>query len=240
MSAMKTVIAASALVGAADAFVASGAAPQHGAPVAMRGATQVAAQTDSTGSAAYPTLAVAAAGLTALGSFAGSTKTRNAKRATVACNFDKGSQIGAMDPVGFFDPLDFCKDEATFKDLRGKELKHGRLAMMGAVGMLVQSLVQLPGMEGVPKDVSAAWTGNGATGLLVTFGIIGALEAAVFVQDESKEPGNFGNPLPLVGNDYSDEMRSKELNNGRIAMFSAIGQIFAGLYTGKAGLEQFN
>merc|ERR1712071_380873 len=70
--------------------------------------------------------------------------------------------------------------------------------------------------------------------------IIGALEATVFVQDEKKEPGNFGNPLPLVGNDYSDEMRSKELNNGRIAMFSAIGQIFAGLLTGKAGLEQFN
>merc|ERR1711903_168971 len=76
-------------------------------------------------------------------------------------------------------------------------------------GMLVQSLVQLPGMEGVPKDVSAAWTGNGATGLLITFAIIGALEATVFVQDEKKEPGNFGNPLPLVGDDYSDEMRSR-------------------------------
>merc|ERR1711998_82374 len=84
---------------------------------------------------------------------------------------------------------------------------------MGAVGMLVQSLVQLPGMEGVPKDVSAAWTGNGATGMAITVAIIAFLEASVFVQDEKKEPGNFGNPLPLVGDDYSDEMRSKELNN---------------------------
>ena len=54
-----------------------------------------------------------------------------------------------------------------------------------------------------------------------------------------EEPGNFGNPLPLVGDDYSDEMRSRELNNGRIAMFAAIGQIAAGLYTGKSGIEQF-
>merc|ERR1711862_770251 len=113
-------------------------------------------------------------------------------------------------------------------DLRAKELKHGRAAMMGALGMLVQSLVQLPGMEDVPKDVSAAWTGNGATGMAITVAIIGFLEAAVFVQDDKKEPGNFGNPVPMVGDDYSDEMRSKELNNGRIAMFAAIGQIFAG------------
>ena len=73
----------------------------------------------------------------------------------------------------------------------------------------------------------------------MTIAIIAVLEATVFVQDESKEPGNFGNPLPLVGDDYSDEMRARELNNGRIAMFAAIGQIAAGLYTGKSGIEQF-
>jgi hypothetical protein len=239
MSVMKNVIATSFLVGAADAFVASGAVEQHGAPIALRGAALAAAQTESTNSA-YSRLAVAAAGLTALGSFAGNTKTRSFKRAAVACNFNKmQNQIGAMEPVGFFDPLDLCTEE-NFKDYRAKELKHGRLAMMGAVGLLVQSLVQLPGMEGVPKDVSAAWTGNGQTGFIITIGLIAFLEATVFVQDEKKEPGNFGNPLPLVGNDYSEEMRCRELNNGRIAMFAAIGQIVAGLYTGKAGLEQLS
>ena len=113
-----------------------------------------------------------------------------------------------------------------------------RLAMMGALGMLTQSLVQLPGFEGVPKDVTAATVGNGQVGFLLVIGIIAVLEAAVFVQDDSKEPGNFGNPLPWF-DDYSDEMRAREINNGRIAMFAAIGQISAGLYTGKAGLEQF-
>ncbi len=64
--------------------------------------------------------------------------------------------------------------------------------------MLTQSLVQLPGFEGVPKDVIAATVGNGQTGFLLVIGVIAVLEAAVFVQDDSKEPGNFdfGNPLP--------------------------------------------
>ncbi|CAJ1435313.1 unnamed protein product, partial [Effrenium voratum] len=146
------------------------------------------------------------------------------RKAKVVCNFSKESQIGAMEPLGFFDPAGFCTDEAAFKDLRAKEIKHGRLAMMGALGMLTQSLVTLPGMEGVPKDVTACTVGNGQVGFLLTIGIIAVLEATVFVQDESKEPGNFGNPVPWF-DDYSDEMRARELNNGRIAMFSAIGQI---------------
>jgi len=130
------------------------------------------------------------------------------------------------------------EDEASFKDYRAKELKHGRLAMMGALGMLTQSIVQVPGMEGVPKSVNAIFVGNGMVGGIAVLALIGGLEALVFVQDEQKEPGNFGNPLPWWS-DYSDEMRARELNNGRIAMFAAIGQIAAGLYTGKDALEQF-
>merc|ERR1712061_786452 len=117
------------------------------------------------------------------------------------------------------------------------ELKHGRAAMMGAVGMLTQSLVQVPGMEGVPKSVNAILVGNGMVGGIAVFALIGVLESAVFVQDENKEPGNFGNPVPWF-DDYSDEMRARELNNGRIAMFAAIGQIAAGLYTGKDAMER--
>merc|ERR1711941_160978 len=171
-----------------------------------------------------------------MGSLAGTVAA--GKRTRVVCNFSKETQIGAQEPLGFFDPAGFCTDEATFKDLRAKEIKHGRLAMMGALGMLTQSVVQLPGMEGVPKDVTACTVGNGQVGFLATLAIIAGLEAAVFVQDPNKEPGNFGNPLPWF-DDYSDEMRAKELNNGRIAMFSAIGIIAASLLTGKSAIEQF-
>merc|ERR1712226_1545472 len=111
---------------------------------------------------------------------------RNAanKRADgVVCNFSKEDQLGAQAPLGFFDPLDFCKDEETFKDLRAKELKHGRLAMMAALGMLTQSLVQVPGMEGVPKGATACLAGNGHVGFIAILAVIAALEVGVFVQD---------------------------------------------------------
>merc|ERR1712190_531019 len=124
-------------------------------------------------------------------------------------------------------------------DLRAKELKHGRLAMMGAVGMLTQSIVQVPGMDGVPKNMSAITSGNGLIGGAAIFAIIGLLEAVVFVQDPKKEPGNFGNLFPLVGDDYSMEMRAKELNNGRMAMGSAATIILVSLFTGKSAIHQF-
>jgi hypothetical protein len=240
MPSSKSLVAAGLLFGAAgvDAFATPGAAPQHAEQAVLRGA-QTRVQSDVTGTSAYPTMAVAAAGIAALGGFVGTKRATESKRAAgVVRNFNKESQIGAQAPLGFFDPAGFTKDEASFKDLRAKEIKHGRLAMMGALGMLTQSLVQVPGMEGVPKDVTACLVGNGQVGFFATLALIGVLEAAVFVQDESKEPGNFGNPLPWF-DDYSDEMRARELNNGRIAMFAAIGQIAAGLYTGKAAMEQF-
>lgn len=188
-----------------------------------------------------PSAVLAAAGVAALGALSAGRRggpERASRASQVTCNFSKETQIGAQAPLGFFDPLGFCTDEETFKDLRAKELKHGRLAMMGALGMLTQSVVQVPGMEGVPTDVTACTVGNGQVGFVATLALIAGLEAAVFVQDPTKEPGNFGNPLPWY-DDYSDEMRARELNNGRIAMFSAIGIISASLYTGKPAIEQF-
>merc|ERR1740121_2763351 len=192
-----------------DAFVASGApAEQHGAQTALRGAASALAQPTSVRSApAFPTIAGAATGIAVMGSLAGAVVRGAGHRrraAKVVRNFNKEQQLGAQDPLGFWDPLGYCKDEASFRDYRIKELKHGRLAMTGALGMLTQSLVQVPGMEGVPKSVSAIFVGNG---------------------------------LPWF-DDYSEEMRARELNNGRIAMFAAMGQIAAGLYTGKDAIEQ--
>jgi len=226
-----------------QAFLAgSRGAADVAVPSALRGAVQAPPQSGSGQLGVHPASAVvAAAGVAVVGGIAGAARRAGAERkrvSNVACQFSKETQIGAQEPLGFWDPLGFCEDEAKFKDFRAKELKHGRLAMMGALGMLTQSVVQLPGMEGVPKDITACFAGNGQVGFLLTLAIIGALEAAVFVQDPSKEPGNFGNPLPWWS-DYSDEMRARELNNGRIAMFSAIGIISASLFTGKSAIEQF-
>merc|ERR1712187_101319 len=56
-------------------------------------------------------------------------------------------------------------------------------------------------------------------------------------ESPSKEPGNFGDPLSL--GQYDTEMRSRELNNGRFAMFAALGIISAELLTGMDATGQF-
>ena len=191
MASVKSMIAASLLAApCADAFVTPSTSQGHGVS-GLRGSSSVEPESRFGMPSA---LAAASAGAIAL-SFVGSQRMqRPLRQQKVVCNFSKETQIGAMEPMGYFDPLDLCKDEATFKDFRAKEIKHGRLAMMGALGMLTQSLVQLPGMEGVPKDVTACTVGAGQTGFLITIAIIAVLEAAVFVQDDSKErePGLLG------------------------------------------------
>eukprot|EP01035_Chromulina_nebulosa_P068543 gene68543-93923_t len=50
--------------------------------------------------------------------------------------------IGASKPVGFFDPLNLSegKDDATLKWYRAAELKHGRVAMLASLGVIIQGL----------------------------------------------------------------------------------------------------
>jgi hypothetical protein len=223
-------------------LVGSGRAADVSVPMALRGAAQAPLQPSAGKLESHPSATMAAAaGVAVLGGVAGVARRGGAERkrsTNTTCQFSKETQLGAQPPLGFWDPLGFCEDEEKFKDFRAKEIKHGRLAMMGALGMLAQSVAQVPGMEGVPKDVTACTVGNGQVGFVAILAVIGGLEAAVFVQDPNKEPGNFGNPVPWF-DDYSDEMRARELNNGRIAMFSAIGIISASLLTGKSAVEQF-
>merc|ERR1719433_2382390 len=153
--------------------------------------------------------------------------------------FDPAVQMGAMPPLGYFDPAGFCKkgDENGFRTFRAAEIKHGRVAMMAAVGAVVQHYVKLPGFEAVPSGMSAVTTAPGSYGMIALFLVSGALELALWTEDSSKEPGNFGDPAGL--GQYTEEMRQRELNNGRFAMFAALGIISAELLTGKDAVEQF-
>merc|ERR1711920_255105 len=153
--------------------------------------------------------------------------------------FDPSVQLGAMAPLGFFDPLSFSKkgNEAGFRTLRAAEIKHGRVAMMAAVGAVAQHYIKFPGFESVPAGLSAVLTAPGSYGMIALFLAAGALELGVWTESPSKEPGNFGDPLSL--GQYDAEMRSRELNNGRFAMFAALGIISAELLTGKDAMEQF-
>ena len=235
MASVKNMLAAGLLAApCADAFVAPGISQVQGAT--LRGSAGV--QSESC-FGAKSALAAASAGAVAL-SFIGAQRPV-ARKQKVVCNFSKESQIGAMDPLGYFDPLDLCKDEATFKDFRAKEIKHGRLAMMGALGMLTQSLVQLPGFEGVPKDVSACTVGAGQTGFLITIAIIAVLEATVFVQDDSKElnpePQSISSThQPIWG---SRGCKKEGLSNGLgFRSFSSTKQCFVCVFVGAGQLRQ--
>jgi len=153
--------------------------------------------------------------------------------------FNPATQIGAMDPLGFFDPAGFTKvgDEPGFKNLRAAEIKHGRVAMMAAVGAVAQHYVKFPGFETVPSGLFAVTSAPGTYAFAALFAIAGALELGVWTESANKEPGNFGDPLGL--NQYNPEMRAREINNGRFAMFAALGIIAAELATGKDAIQQF-
>eukprot|EP00931_Biecheleriopsis_adriatica_P080124 TRINITY_DN5347_c0_g1_i1.p1 TRINITY_DN5347_c0_g1~~TRINITY_DN5347_c0_g1_i1.p1 ORF type:complete len:413 (-),score=115.22 TRINITY_DN5347_c0_g1_i1:136-1287(-) len=156
----------------------------------------------------------------------------------VSGEFNPAFAIGVTEPLGYFDPAGFCKvgNEEGFRQYRTAEIKHGRVAMMAAVGAVVQHYVKLPGFEKVPAGLAAVNDAPGSYGAIALFLACGALELTAWSDEPNKEPGNFGDPLGL--NQYTDEMRNREINNGRAAMFAALGIIAAELYTGKDAIEQ--
>ncbi|CAK0903695.1 unnamed protein product, partial [Prorocentrum cordatum] len=130
--------------------------------------------------------------------------------------------------------------EEGFRSLRTAELKHGRAAMMAALGFAAQQHVKFPGFESVPEGVGAVATAPGTYGFAALFLFAGAMELAAWTQDPKKEAGNFGDPLGLSNLfGYDEDMRNTGLNNGRFAMFAAIGILSAELLTSKVGMNQF-
>lgn len=155
---------------------------------------------------------------------------------------------GITEPVGFFDPVGFSNDisEGRKRFYREVELKHGRLAMLAALGMLVAE--QFHPLFGGEIDVPAILAFRETLQLearskfiyiAVLFSIFIPEVFSVFTFNspaggepwsirEDHEPGNLGfDPLGLKPKDTSEfkEMQTKELNNGRLAMLGAAGMI---------------
>jgi len=154
--------------------------------------------------------------------------------------FDPAAQVGALEPLGFFDPLEFCPagDEGKFRGLRAAELKHGRVAMMAAVGAAAQHYIRFPffGLSQSPSGLKAIYQIPSAWFFTLLVFACAVVELLFWTQDPKREPGNFGDPLGLGM--YDKEMRNRELNNGRFAMFAAAGIIAAELFTGKDAIQQ--
>ena len=110
--------------------------------------------------------------------------------------------------------------------------------MMASIGLVAQHYWKLPGFENLPSGFSILGKEEGVIGLFALFLVSGCLEN-VWREDPSgtKEPGNFGDPFGLQM--YNEEMRTKELNNGRMAMVSVLGIFAAEMVSGQDAIQQF-
>ena len=154
---------------------------------------------------------------------------------------------GAIAPLGFFDPFGFTdeKDLNGVKYFREAEITHGRVAMLAAVGYLLQentptiaqpwmnvqsaSVVANKQMEVVPLQVLIPLflSINLAEAFRATYGWEEPREGKFWTLRDTYYPGDLGfDPLGFTdGMSAEDfrEMKNKELSNGRLAMIATIG-----------------
>ena len=116
--------------------------------------------------------------------------TKQAASSTALKAFE--DELGAQPPLGFFDPLGLVADgdQEKFDRLRGVEIKHGRICMLGVVGYLVNKAgIYLPGdisTDGTKfSDLGSGWDASFAVpvaGALQVLAFCGVLELAGWKQ----------------------------------------------------------
>jgi len=185
--------------------------------------------------AAGQVAAVLGVALGAIVGYSGEQSKLDAGRATNKTGFNPTEELGAMAPLGYWDPAGIMKlsldgeyydwqwkDEDTFQYYRTAELKHGRLSMVALVGMLTSAFVRFPG-----SPFESASDGLGVAGSSAAGGVGIIFLLAAFIELETGD-GKFEDPANLGGSgwlylgkdydNYSDDLRTKELAHGRLAM----------------------
>merc|ERR1712064_250780 len=154
--------------------------------------------------------------------------------------FDPTAELGAQEPVGFWDPLGYAADgdEAAFKRRRATEIKHGRISMYACIGYIVPEYYKFPGYLSPSLGIQFADVPNGLAalskvplagiaqivvfaGLIETSGFFsgpytsGSLSSSEAMADRSVaagEPGNYGVGFPnLLGKVDDPEARKSKL-----------------------------
>jgi light-harvesting complex I chlorophyll a/b binding protein 1 len=159
--------------------------------------------------------------------------------------FDAKTTIGSSAPLGFFDPAGYTKEvtEDQYKLYQEAELKHGRVSMLAFLGIVVGELINP--LFGGQITGPAIYQFQQADEILPFFwilvlGLIGGIETVGInkawqpLEDTLKEPlgiaklkkthvaGDLGfDPLGFAPKDpvALKAMKTKEVNNGRLAMY---------------------
>jgi len=172
-------------------------------------------------------------------------------RVSTAVNGDARSPDGlGVDPgpLDLFDPLGLMEDTDSFARRRAVEIKHGRIAMVAFIGMMVQELdITFPGAINLDGSVTfdSIGTGFAALGNIPTFGlaqiaIFGflaetvAMPAGEYTGGPQNLPGGYDGSAGTIPGGYpfttqieDVEQRDRTLNceiqNGRGAMLGVTG-----------------
>jgi len=148
-------------------------------------------------------------------------------------------EVGAQQPIGFFDPLGLVADgnQENFNRLRYVEMKHGRVAMLAFLGQITtRAGIHLPGdidTHGTSfESIGNGWAALGKVpleGVQQMIAFIGALEVLAMkdVEGTAEFPGDFRNGADFGWSKFDDETKrqkqSIELSNGRAAMMGILG-----------------
>lgn len=167
---------------------------------------------------------------------------------------------GITAPFGFFDPMGLTDDlsEKEVYMFREAELAHGRVAMMAAVGLIVQEgfhpifpNVDGPAARQLDLVLSDSWGQFAGANLLLAIFLseIGRANYGWMNPDVEKRtlrpeytPGDLGfDPLGLKPKDEAGllAMKNKELNNGRLAMLAVLGIVAQEVATEKTLFGSF-
>jgi len=165
-----------------------------------------------------------------------------------ASNLDVEALAGVTGPLGFWDPLGLSEGNADIAKYRRAELKHGRVCMLAALGIIVSERFH-PFFDqwGDGEFVSAVASHFSATAgknFWPAFWFMAAGHELItsLADYEGKEELDFGfDPLKLKPDEPEklEELQNKELNNGRLAMIGAAGIIAQELVTGEGIFNQF-
>jgi len=157
---------------------------------------------------------------------------------------DEEDELGVQPPLGFWDPLGLAKDGGAeaFKRRRATEVKHGRVAMLAAMGYITPELTgKFPGYLSPSLQLKYADIPNGLAAIskVPAAGWVQMIAYAGFTEFSAgfDSGADKGWKPPLLATDDPALLKKRlnaEIANGRLAMMAIIGMFFQDGLTGSA------